>query len=115
MARSVIRSTLKPTSLPPGATIRWIMALRPQAMSGGVYDGIGCTYDRCMEADLGPVIKVNAVSEMRSFRNLKSAVTFMTLHFASGATGVFSTLFQTIQSGSQGFNQSRLRFVTSAA
>ena len=58
---------------------------------------------------MGPVEQVNAESEIRNVGKMISPVTFMTLRFASGATGVFSTLFQTAPvwflrvSGNQGW------------
>ena len=85
----------------------------PKQCPAGSMTGLGVHMTDALISIMGPVAKVNAVSEMRSFRNLKSAVTFMTLHFASGATGVFSTLFQTAPvwflrvSGNQGWAEVR--------
>ena len=44
---------------------------------------------------MGQVDQVNAETRIRTVGEIISPVTFMTLRFLSGATGVFSTLFQT--------------------
>ena len=61
----------------------------------GSMTGLGVHMTDALISVMGPVKKVRAESEIRNVGGIISPVTFMTLHFTSGATGVLSTLFQT--------------------
>ena len=81
----------------------------PKECPAGSMTGLGVHMTDALISLMGPVSQVNAASEIRTFGEIVSPVTFMTLRFASGATGVFSTLFQTAPlwfirvSGNQGW------------
>lgn len=61
----------------------------------GAMTGLGVHVTDALISCLGHVTEVNATAERRVHGDLTSDVTFMTLRFESGATGTFSTLFQT--------------------
>ena len=85
----------------------------PTQCPAGSMTGLGVHMTDALISIMGPIAQVNATSEVRSFGDVESAVTYMTLRFASGATGVFSTLFQTAPvwflrvSGNQGWAEVR--------
>ena len=85
----------------------------PTQCPAGSMTGLGVHMTDALISIMGPIAQVNATSEVRSFGDVESAVTFMTLRFVSGATGVFSTLFQTAPvwflrvSGNQGWAEIR--------
>ena len=66
----------------------------PSQCPAGSMTGLGVHMTDALISLMGPVAEVNAKSEIRTFGKIISPVTFMTLRFASGATGVLSTLFQ---------------------
>ena len=85
----------------------------PTQCPAGSMTGLGVHMTDALISIMGPITQVNATSEVRSYGDIESAVTFMTLRFASGATGVFSTMFQTAPvwflrvSGNQGWAEVR--------
>ena len=85
----------------------------PTQCPAGSMTGLGVHMTDALISIMGPIAQVNATSEVRFIGDIESAVTFMTLRFASGATGVFSTLFQTAPvwfirvSGNQGWAEVR--------
>ncbi len=85
----------------------------PTQCPAGSMTGLGVHMTDALISIMGPIGQVNATSEARFFGDVESAVTFMTLRFVSGATGVFSTLFQTAPvwflrvSGNQGWAEIR--------
>ena len=81
----------------------------PAQCPAGSMTGLGIHMTDALISIMGPIAQVNATSENRLVNGVSSPVTFMTLRFVSGATGVFSTLFQTAPvwflraSGNQGW------------
>ena len=81
----------------------------PAQCPAGSMTGLGIHMTDALISIMGPIAQVNATSENRVFNGVSCPVTFMTLRFVSGATGVFSTLFQTAPvwflraSGNQGW------------
>jgi len=81
----------------------------PEECPAGSMTGLGVHMTDALVSVMGQVDQVNAKTEIRTFGKVMSPVTFMTLRFVSGATGVFSTLFQTAPvwfirvSGNQGW------------
>ena len=67
----------------------------PAQCPAGSMTGLGIHMIDALISIMGPVARVNATSENRLVHGTPSPVTFMTFRFVSGATGVFSTLFQT--------------------
>ena len=61
----------------------------------GSMTGLGVHMTDALISVMGPLEELKAESEIRTAGGITSPITFMTLRFASGATGVFSTLFQT--------------------
>jgi len=81
----------------------------PAQCPAGSMTGLGVHMTDALISVLGPITQVTATSEIRTHGDISSPVTFMTLRFQSGATGTFSTLFQTASvwfmrvSGNQGW------------
>lgn len=67
----------------------------PDQCPAGSMTGLGVHMTDALISVMGPIAQVHATSEIRTLAGRESAITFMTLRFATGATGVFSTLFQT--------------------